>query len=413
MKTYRRRFAQTALKRNSDRRIEQRDAILWSIDEDNRQCRVRIQGSGKLITAHYHRTRKDIPEFMRIGSAVKLAHVKGNRGYIEIVGSGRAIPAPTTGGALPDPGDVSDTRITGMIPTQATVPGNYVFITAGTYRLDGVNYAYDGYPGDYIVMSDPAPMTMGAGVSAGSGILMAQIYYYVGAPPEDISGQIAYRYDAIVVDAYGDTTTIQGVAATSDPQYPTIPSGYLLINYILRTSGEGSVITNYRIGEVWTEPYPAGIVCSHTAQMSTCTFDCDGTPVSGEVPQAFFTFYMIDQYGDLFTPASGDEYTVTLNMYTYAKGDIELGTHEYNYPTTWEPVLPHEPEELTTTFTLINPQRTFTYSGEAGVNFMFAVTNATVNLLGSDSFVSADIEDYDWTYPYDDDNSVTGDYQCL
>lgn len=82
-------------------RIESREGIIWSIDEDKQVCYVKIQNSDTSIVAHFPRNWKTIPYWLKPRMAVRIGHLSGNRGYIEVLGEGRAIPEPTAGEVMP------------------------------------------------------------------------------------------------------------------------------------------------------------------------------------------------------------------------------------------------------------------------------------------------------------------------
>ena len=76
------------------RRSESRDAVVWDFDDANKIVRCKIQGSNEYILCHYPRNWQTLPSWCRRGNAVRIAHKGGIRGYMEVIGHGRAIPTP-------------------------------------------------------------------------------------------------------------------------------------------------------------------------------------------------------------------------------------------------------------------------------------------------------------------------------
>ena len=288
MRTYRRTFVKKALRDSAARNKESRDGIIWSVDVENKQCRVKIQGSDEQIIAHYPRNQKVIPTWLRIGNAVRISHREGVRGYIEVVGEGRAIPTPVAGSSLPDRGGLSDGIITGMVMTELVPPGLGIQVSNGTYRIDEVIYSFTGFGGGYIIMDDPAPMTMGE-----MPILMSGATY---ASTDAAPAAGYFRYDVFYIGIDGEVHYVKGTETTSNPVKPIVPNDHVLINYILRVGGD-TVVTDNRIGIDWFTPKPTNLIV---------TFDEEFTWNGGDdYPEKDIRIDVVDQYGHAVSSSSG------------------------------------------------------------------------------------------------------------
>jgi hypothetical protein len=281
--------------RVSNRR-EMQDAILWSIEGS--VCRVRIQGSSTNVIAHYPRNQKKAPLWLRPGNAVRVVFKEGIRGYVEIVGEGRAIPSAQSGGSLPGPGSISDGILSGLVVT-ATIPvSNNVEVSAGSYRINGVIYYMTEVSGGYIVMDDPPPMVMGDLPF----VLNGQVSYELPAAP----AEGWFRYDIIVAGTDGDLDLIEGVAVTSDPVIPSVPVDHVLVVHILRVGGDTAVPMK-RIGALYETPYPVLLSIPENLLIYHGTSTV-GFPVS-----------VLDQYDHAVSSSSGWVMTLTK---IFGTGDI-------------------------------------------------------------------------------------------
>lgn len=279
MKTYKRKFAKDALRAVADARTETRDGVLWAYDTDS-TCLIKIQGSNELITAHYPRNLVAKPNWLRIGNSLRVVHRRGVHGFIEVIGPGRAIPAPTIGNSLPQIGGSGDGIIYGLVVTATSPNSEGVAISNGSYRINGNVYYYSGEPSGQILMQDPPVMIMGATPHA---VLGASTFAIdmdgASAPP---AGQ--QRYDLIVIGADGVTDYIIGVATTGAPSYPIVPADHILVAPILRIGGD-TAIAQSRIYVPWTTPKPSNIYASYPTEVPWST-------------QSFsISLHVIDQYG--------------------------------------------------------------------------------------------------------------------
>jgi len=287
MKLSRRKTLGGIISKATEQRVESRDGVLWAIDSDS-SCRVKIQGTDKLITCHFPRNQYARPSWLKIGNAVRIVHRGGNRGYIEVVGQGRAIPQPTLGGSLPPPGVTSDGVISGMI-VSATVPAtNNVVISPGTYRINGTVYYFSGLEEGWPMMAEPS-MEMGVAPVH----LMGDLGFGLEAAPA--AGY--FRYDLVVIGADRVIDYITGVPATSNPPMPAVPSDHILLRFILRVAGDTS-IPSERIGIYWTEPKATSVTLDYTTPFAWSN--------STSTPEKTITVNIKDQYGRAFSaPSTG------------------------------------------------------------------------------------------------------------
>lgn len=320
MRSYRRKFMKNALNDATNLKVETRDAILWYIDSDS-MCRVKIQGSDNLVTCHYPRNQKDKPYWLRVGNAVRITHRSGVRGYVEVVGEGRAIPQPILGGAMPPSGTTADGIITGMVVSETSPPSNSVVIADGTYRINEIIYNYTGQGSGYIIMDDPPPMVMGDAPVSEMGV---PTFPLADAPPDD--GY--FRYDAVVIGSNRVVDYITGVAVTSDPSYPEIPADHILLSYILRVGGDED-IPNERIGIEWTVPKASYATMSMPDIFPWDNFD--------DTPEISMTVNIFDQYGSAFrTPSTGWVIDV---MKVGGEGNMYSTYSGYNETTVEQPLI--------------------------------------------------------------------------
>lgn len=291
-----------------------RDAVIWSVDPVSQTCQVKVQGGSASITAHFPRNWEDNPSWLKPGNAVRVRHREGYQGYIEVVGHGRAVPSPVSGPTLPSTTGSGDTILTGMEAVPDESGDMAVRIGSGTYRIDGGVYTYTYTPVEYIQMTDPPEMTMGAssilGLGEGTGASVT-----LDAPPStDFWGKYRCRYDLIVIGKDKVLEVIKGDAAliTAGPIMPVVPEDHLKVAHVLVYTGMGSV-TSHDINAYWSSPKPS------TISIAT-DFDCqiDGTDayciywddVEDEMV-AELIIKSLDQYGALITIGA----TMTVDVY--------------------------------------------------------------------------------------------------
>lgn len=242
------------------RQSETRDAILWEIDSVKQVARVKIQGSNNLVTAHFPRNWKTTPYWCKTGNAVSVRHRNGVRGYVELIGEGRAIPSPVAGGtAMPSSPGLADMVLTGC-ELFATDPASMnLLATGGTYRINGQVYVFD--PQELtvgaVVMDDPAPMTMGSGTV----MMMGTSFYTVVLDPAPAAGY--FRYDLCYVGIDGVLHYVAGTPAANNPVKPTLPAETVQIGKYILVKGGATAIENADIGAVWSERVVTSMTLSY------------------------------------------------------------------------------------------------------------------------------------------------------
>lgn len=227
MRLYGRKFIRAGIINTAEQRVETRDAVLWDILPAQRVCRVKIQGSNQLITAFFPENFELIPQYMKPGNAVRITHVGGVRGRIEVTGHGRNIPTPVAGGMLPPPALGVDAVINGCSLAPTIPTSMAVTIRPGTYRISGVQYTLYGDP----ALSD----TGGDIIPEEGGALIGQsaLTIAVDAPP----GTPGYfRYDIVTVGEYGELAYTKGTESMW-PVVPTTPPQHVLLGTILLSYG--------------------------------------------------------------------------------------------------------------------------------------------------------------------------------
>lgn len=322
MRLYGKRFVKRYVDSRVERRTETRDAVLWDVDWSNYVARVKIQGTNEYIIAHFPRNWKKRPYWLKEGNAVRVIHRQGVRGYVEVVGEGRAVPTPISGGALPPTAVPADGVISGLNVTATQPESMGVNVESGWFRLNGNTYYYTEEYSGYIVMDDPAPMTMGGGEIMGQG----QTTITIAAAPS--AGY--YRYDLIAIGEDLTVDYISGEISASDPQQPTVPSDHLQLGSYILVRGGVTEIYQYDIGAVFTPREPAGLDFTLSGSYLSGEYWFESS--SGEAPYPNPTMYVNveveDQYGQPLTPgAPGYDFTLELTNGTGDLWSSDTGWH--------------------------------------------------------------------------------------
>ena len=255
MRTYGKRMIRGAADKVTKQATESRDAVLWDVLLTERVCRCKIQGSSELVVARFPQNWATVPEWAKPGQAVRIAHRGGVRGYIEVVGFGRAIPTPVSGSATPTPVKPNDAILAGcLIKAIPQTPRMSVYVTTGWVRVDGEELAVPA-----VAMAEDGVLTMDMGIAMGE----AAGVFTVSAPS---AGQ--FRYDLFSLSPSLVVTKTAGAAFTTTESKPALPSGHLPIGYLLMRGGQ-TAITAADIGQRWSVPVPASIVTSATDNGTT------------------------------------------------------------------------------------------------------------------------------------------------
>jgi hypothetical protein len=275
---------------------ETRDAVLWDIQEDQRICRVKIQNSNEFVYAHYPRNWSKTPVWLKIGNAVSIRYRAGIRGWVEVIGHGRALPTAIAGGTAQPPVPASgDGILSGLLVEPASPPGMQINITAGFYRLNDTVYSLGGFDISGFVMNDPAPMTM----DVGGYVTMGEVVGYVDV---DAADPTLFRYDLIVVGEDQVIDYIVGTPAATNPAMPETPDDHVVLNWILILPGMTEITTKW-IGYTWTTPFYNYMVITYTAAKQVEW--PIGTRYIGQysAPTATVTATTYDQYDLVFRHA--------------------------------------------------------------------------------------------------------------
>jgi len=282
MRTYGKRLIRGAADKATKQAAESRDAVLWDVLLTERVCRCKIQGSSKLVIARFPQNWATVPEWAKPGQAVRIAHRGGIRGYIEVVGFGRAIPTPVSGTATPTPSTPDNAILTGcLLKAIPQTPGMNVYVTTGRARFSGVEYAV---PAVAMATGSAFKMNMGMAMGDVAGV------FSISAPS---AGQ--FRYDLFSLSPSLVVTKTAGAAFTTSESKPALPSGHLPIGYLLVRGGQ-TIITAADIGQSWSAPVPASIATTATD---------NGTAWS-------IVASVKDQYGNAITTPLGWNLAVTI-----------------------------------------------------------------------------------------------------
>lgn len=311
-------YGKQRIRQNVDRRIDlaqpDKDAIIWSVNTSQHYAYVKIQGSNTQIKAHYPANWYSLPNWLKPGNAVRLRHKRGKRGYIEIVGSGRAIPSPVGDNeTFPTASTPSDAILTGLLVRETSpVATMAVAVQAGTYRISGVTYTFAGTANTYIPMHDPAYMIMTA---AGTATMGEGEYRSIALDAAPASGYC--RYDLIVIGIDGVVDVVKGTAATYavGPTAPSVPANHLQLAKVFIRDNM-TIVENADINRLWTSPYASeldfGCVCT----------DCElAWSAVTDNPTCVVTLTVLDQYGNPSTDANGALVNVTM----YGTGTFKCG----------------------------------------------------------------------------------------
>lgn len=324
MRLYGRRFARSAIEKKTRAVQETRDAILWDVQAENKTCRVKIQGSDEFIVAHYPRNWKSIPYWLKRGNAVRILHRGGNRGFVEVIGEGRAIPTPVSGSTFPDEETLPDAIVSGCT-LQAIDPASMNLITiGGTYRIDGQIYVFSPDSADYVLMQDPAIMTMGDNIVMGS----AGWNVTLDAAPSVGS----FRYDAFCGGADRVIDYIKG-SASSTPEKPLITADHVLIGKYILVVGGATVIESKDIGRLWSIPYAATLEID--IESSGASYDMPyvpGSPAPATVT-ASIAISIKDQFGNAYSESCSAVITKNTGGGTLDPSSV---TFSSSTTATWE-----------------------------------------------------------------------------
>lgn len=338
MKLYKPRGIKKRIEYRSALTNPDRDAVIWTVDSAGHYAFVKIQGSSETIKAHFPRNWLYIPTWVKPGNAVRIRHRQGNRGYIEIIGEGRAIPTALSGENLPTPIDYDDAVLSGLNILPATPPRLAVSVTSGTYRINGVNYTYDAESNTSYVMDDPTMMYMdwNPGVTMGDGEYVVEIADTSTMGATFVCGGNDARLDYLVIGTdgiidYHEGTPVEPESAEDEPTI-SVPNDHVLIGTIF-IIGAVERITEKEIGARWVDPEPFEIVfyantpgdkCAHTCYYlefyplasenipkgpGKCYWATDCNRDDSTPPMVTITLFLRNQYGRCM-----EDYAIDVNF---------------------------------------------------------------------------------------------------
>lgn len=332
MRLYQKKLIRKLVKQETAKKREIRNGIIWSVDDTERVCRVKIQGSNQQVVAWYPENWEKTPVWLKPGNAVTILH-QGNRGRIEVIGHGQVVPSPVAGGdPFPDMNIVGDDYIVSGLQITATNPPSMdVIVHAGVVRFNGLNY---DVPQTTVTIATAPTLTT------------------------------RFRYDIIVIGSDLVIDYIQGTESSSDPSEPSVPSGHLKIGRILVQGGQTS-ITYRNIGIEYSNPDIA---------LVGLTINDDDLAWNQLTTQ--MTATALDQYGNQIRPQSGSSYTFELE---FMRGNGQL----YSTQSGWN-------SSLVTQTTSNSAYVYFTYKRNQTVNDISPGLSLTLTTSNGRQFIIAD-----------------------
>jgi len=274
MRTYNKRFLTSNIKKISEKNLEIKSGIVWSISTANKYCMIKIQGSTDQIKAWYPASWGTLPGWVKIGAPVQMRHRLGLRGSMEIFAQGQILPIDSLNPTLPTADDriIEGCKI-GSIPNE---PQMMALIHTGVVRIGGSTITIDA-----IKMSATCNYRMGMGgrmndVAAISTIAVA---------PSCVSN---LRYDLFQVGADAVIDLITGTTFRNTATAATISSvttDHVEIGRILIPYGKTQIL-NKDANVEWI--VGKGIFLNTT---------WDNNDLSAIQTTAAITIKVIDQYG--------------------------------------------------------------------------------------------------------------------
>lgn len=275
-------------------RKETRDAILWDILDDKR-CRVKVLGSNTLLVANYPENLEHKPVWLKPGNAVKILHTAGNRHMLEVIGSGQAIPTPTSGSMLPVPAVNPDAVLTGcqLLPFESDEMK--VGISVGTFRIGGVLYSLET-----MTLADTNLNTFGSGL---------ELETTAGVVAISAAHATLYRIDIVVMGIDKVLDVVAGTAA-STPTQPSTPADHVLV---------GRILIPPAITAIKTEHINRDFVAPMASQLASSITDTD---LAWAETYTDITISVKDQYGRNLT---GTNWGITAAV-TSGTGTVDAAT---------------------------------------------------------------------------------------
>jgi hypothetical protein len=347
MRLYGGRVIRKSMKRQLRDAQELRDAIVIDVNSASKYCRVKIQGSTKLVKAWYPENWESAPQYLKPGNAVRINLPGGNKSRIEVAGHGMLLPTTPTGGTITvTPGAPADTVITGANIVASNPASMSLVILNGTYRIDGITYALSG------MMMDDSSIAMDRFDlmidNVGGSVTLAAASAY------------SYRYDSIVAGVDGIAHVVKGADFTSTaspiPDPPAAPADHVVLGFVLVPPNATKITQGY-VGRYYTAP------------MGTMLSAVPADPVLswGEMSTAI-TIGLSDQYGNWIANPSGGGWKFTIAWKKGDDGSISYGSDVANCPASLAVVSTANTVTITYTKT----------GGAMGESPLFQVTEANM-----------------------------------
>jgi hypothetical protein len=255
---------------------ELRDAVIISVQQDDRYCEVKIQGSDKSIKAYYPENWEATPSYLKEGNAVRINMPGGNRSKIEVMGVGMLLPTAVPGGSVaPTDRTPSDAVLSGCGLKAASPAGLAMTVMAGPFRINGSIYTIAPvYMDDTSIQMDRADFLMDDG--------SASVTLDVGA-----SG--AFRIDAVVVGIDGIPHVVKGTNASISPEIPTTPADHVQLGTVLVPPDATAIMQHY-VGASWSARTPTSMLV-----------EVDGETLEWTDNSASISISVRDQYGEVYS----------------------------------------------------------------------------------------------------------------
>lgn len=297
MRSYGGRVLKNIMERRMADGIESRDAVVISVDPLNtKYAVVKIQGSNKQIRAYFPQNWESVPSWCKALGSVRIAHVGGVRGRVEVTGMGQYRPTLLADDSMPDVQTSDDVILSGLQVLATQGNKMRVFVTTGTYLKSGVTTSV----GAAVLNQSNWSLDMGGNLDGIAAVIT------VNAAPS--VGQ--FRYDLLVIGTVDGVIDYVVGSASSAPVMPDTPSGHLLCGWILVTGGS-TYITQSNISALHTAPY--------AVYMQTTIVDSE--LAWGEM-STNVTATLYDQYNNAFAATT----TFTISI-TRGNGTLSCGVN--------------------------------------------------------------------------------------
>ena len=309
MRLYGGRLLNSRMDRKITNRQEMRDAVVMSVDSTNRYALVKIQGSDTSIKAWYPENWESTPNYLKPGNAIRINQPGGNKARIEIMGMGMALPTAVPGGSVtPTPVLAGDGVLSGCNLLASVPESMSIYVTAGTFQIDEVEYSLSG------MLMDDATIEMDRPD--------LEIDSVGGVVTLDAASATLFRYDSIVVAVDGIVDVVKGTSAAV-PAIPATPADHIRLGFVL-IPPNCTAITAGLINKLYSTPRPTRIGVTYSEN-----------PVLYATSYIYMYLSIRDQYGNYCVNSSpGWQFSLNWIVGGVVRGD---GTLEYGGVTSSTP----------------------------------------------------------------------------